>query len=200
MKEKILGAALQLFEQKGYTNTSMDDVADAVGLTKGGLYHHIEKKEDLLRQIHDQLLDAYMIRVPSAIDGIDDPIEKLAAWSRAHTMMVIDYVHHIKVFFTEIDQLSEETLKRMVERRDKVQRILEEILASGIAAGKIRPDIDPNISSFLILGMINWIYIWYRPRGPASIEEIIENILLLVCQGLSPADRPRPEAVGTNVS
>lgn len=191
MKEEILRAALQLFVQKGYTNTSMDDVAEAVGLTKGGLYHHIEKKEDLLRQIHDQLLDAYMIRVPSAIDGLEDPIEKLAAWVRAHTMIVMDYVLHIKVFFTEIDQLSEETLKRMVERRDKVQKILEEILASGIAAGKIRPEIDPNISSFLILGMINWIYVWYRPRGPASIEEIIENILLLVRQGLSPAAASR---------
>jgi len=200
MKEEIVKAALQLFQRKGYTNTSMDDVAEAVGLTKGGLYHHIEKKEDLLRQIHDQLLDAYMIRVPSAIDGLEDPIEKLAAWVRAHTMMVTDYVLHIKVFFTEIDQLSEETLKRMVERRDKVQKILEEILSSGIAAGKMRPDIDPNISSFLILGMINWVYVWYRPKGPSSIEKIIENIQLLVRQGLSPADRPRPEAVGTNTS
>lgn len=193
MKEEILRAALRLFEQKGYTNTSMDDVAEAVGLTKGGLYHHIEKKEDLLRQIHDQLLDAYMIRVPSAIDGLEDPIEKLAAWVRAHTMIVTDYVLHIKVFFTEIDQLSEEALKRMVERRDKVQKILQEILEAGIAAGKIRRDIDPGISSFLILGMINWIYVWYRPKGPASIEEIIENILLIVRQGLTPAAASRPE-------
>ncbi len=200
MREEILEAALRLFVEKGYTNTSMDDVAEAVNLTKGGLYHHIEKKEDLLRQIHDQLLDSYMIRVPAAIDGIEDPIEKLSAWIRAHTMMVIDFVLHIKVFYTEIDQLSEETLKRMVERRDKVQKILQEILTSGIAAGKIHPDIDPNISSFLILGMINWIYIWYRPKGPASIEVIIENILRLLCQGLAPADRPCPEAVGTNVS
>ena len=200
MKEEILRAAVRLFTHKGYTNTSMDDIAEAVGLTKGGLYHHIEKKDDLLRQIHDQLLDAYMIRVPAAIEGIVDPMERLTAWIRAHAMVVKDYRLHIKVFFTEIDQLPEDTLKRMVERRDKVQGMLAAILADGVASRKIHPDVDPNISSFLILGMINWIYIWYNPRGPAAIEEIIGNILLLVRQGLSPAERPRSEAVGTNAS
>lgn len=192
MKEEILKAALRLFVEKGYTNTSMDDVAEAVGLTKGGLYHHVEKKEDLLRQIHDQLLTAYMIRVPGAIDGIEDPIEKLTAWVRAHTSIVIDYIHHIKVFYTELDQLSPETLKALDERRDNAPRILREILKSGIAAGKIHPDIDPNISSYLILGMINWIYIWYRPKGSASVAEIIENILLVVRQGLAPPPVSRP--------
>lgn len=194
MKEEILKAALRLFVEKGYTNTSMDDVAEAVGLTKGGLYHHIEKKEDLLRQIHDQLLTAYMIRVPGAVDGIEDPIEKLAAWVRAHTAIVIDYIHHIKVFYTELDQLSPESLKELNERRDNAPRILREILESGIAAGKIHPDIDPNICSYLILGMLNWIYIWYRPKGSASVDEIIKNILLIVGQGLAqpPASTPGP--------
>lgn len=194
MKEEILKAALRLFVEKGYTNTSMDDVAEAVGLTKGGLYHHIEKKEDLLRQIHDQLLTAYMIRVPGAVDGIEDPIEKLAAWVRAHTAIVIDYIHHIKVFYTELDQLSPESLKELNERRDNAPRILREILESGIAAGKIHPDIDPNICSYLILGMLNWIYIWYRPKGSASVDEIIKNILLIVGQGLvqPPVSTPGP--------
>lgn len=186
MREEILSAALKLFQQKGYTNTSMDDVADAVGLTKGGLYYYVDKKEDLLRQIHDQLLDNFMIRITSTIEGIQDPMERLTAWIRTHTTIIKDYQFHIKVFFTEIDQLSEDTLKRMVERRDKVQRMLAQILAEGVASGRIRSDIDPNISSFLILGMMNWIYVWYNPKGPSSIEEIIENILMMVRQGLSP--------------
>lgn len=194
MKEEILRAAVRLFTHKGYTNTSMDDIAEAVGLTKGGLYHHIEKKEDLLGQIHDQLLDAYFVRVPAAIAGIDDPMEKLDAWVRAHALVVKDFRLHIKVFFTEIDQLPENTMKRMVERRDKAQGMLAEILAEGVASGKMHPEVNPNISSFLLLGMINWIYVWYNPRGAAGFEEIIRNILLLVRNGLSPVSTPAPSA------
>jgi hypothetical protein len=131
-----------------------------------------------------------MARVPPAIEGIDDPMEKLTAWIRAHATMVKEYRLHVKVFFTEIDQLPASTLRQMVERRDVVQNMLEGILASGVASGKIRPDVNPNISSFLILGMINWIYVWYRPQGPATFDEIVENILLLVHRGLSPGNIP----------
>ncbi|MHB8833665.1 MAG: hypothetical protein ACYC9V_10900, partial [Desulfobacteria bacterium] len=125
-----------------------------------------------------------------AVESAANPQDKLRNWVRAHATIMRDYQGHIKVFFTEIDQLPEDTLKRMVERRDRAQGMLAEILAAGVEKGEIRGDINPQITSFLILGMINWLYVWYRPEGAASIEAITGDILLLVLHGLSPATSP----------
>lgn len=185
MKGEILGAAIRLFTRKGYVNTSMDDIAEAVGLTKGGLYHYVGKKEDLLTDIHDEFFDAFFARMSAAVESAANPRDKLRNWVRAHATIMRDYQGHIKVFFTEIDQLPEDTLKRMVERRDKVQGMLAEILAAGVENGEIRGDLNPQIVSFLVLGMINWLYVWYRPEGKLTMEEIIKDILLLALHGLS---------------
>ena len=185
MKEEILGAAIRLFTRKGYVNTSMDDIAEAVGLTKGGLYHYVGKKEDLLTDIHDEFFDAFFARMSAAVESAANPQDKLRNWVRAHATIMRDYQGHIKVFFTEIDQLPEDTLKRMVERRDRVQGMLAEILAAGVEKGEIRGDVNPQIASFLILGMINWLYIWYRPKGKLAMEEIIDNMVKIAAGGIA---------------
>ncbi len=189
MKKEILEAAVRLFMQKGYINTSMDDIAEAVGLTKGGLYHHVDKKEDLLTAIHEQILDNFFSRVEAAVKAETDPRGKLDGWIRAHTSVVQDFQPQIKVFFTEIDNLSEESFRRMIRKRDAAQHMLRDIIAEGIASGAVRQDINPNIMSFLILGMINWLYMWYRPKGSLSPEEIVQNIRKVIFGGLVGRER-----------
>lgn len=184
MKQAILDAAVRLFQTKGYINTSMDEIAEAVGLTKGGLYHYVDKKGDLLKEIHDQILDAFFERISDAMGKEDAPEKKIGKWIEAHATVTHDYLGHLKVFFTEIDNYSEEMLAATVRKRDQAQGMLIEILLSGISAGKIRADINPKIVSFLFLGMMNWLYIWYRPRGPLSLEEIIFNMKMMVTRGL----------------
>ncbi len=185
MREEILGAAVRLFTRRGYNNTSMDEIAEAVGLTKGGLYHYVEKKEDLLTDIHDEFLNAFFARVSAAIDGPASPLDKLESWVRAHATIMRDYQSHIKVFFTEVDHLSEKTFTDMLKKRGTAQRMLKDIVAAGIDNGEIRGDLNPQIVCFLLLGMINWLYIWYRPKGDLSMEEIIQNMLKIVAGGVA---------------
>ncbi len=190
MKTKILDAAVRLFTQKGYINTSMDDIAEAVGLTKGGLYHHVEKKEDLLTAIHDRMLDTFFFRMDAAVNATTDPMGKLDGWIRAHATIMNDFQPQIKVVFTELDNLSPENFRRMIRNRDLAQKMLRDIIAKGIESGSMRSDVNPNVISFLILGMINWLYLWYRPRGPLSLEEIIRNIRKVVFDGLAKEHEP----------
>lgn len=192
MKEGILSAAIRLFTRQGYNNTSMDEIAEAVGLTKGGLYHHVEKKEDLLTNIHDEFFDAFFARVSAAVEGAADPLGKLESWIHAHATIMRDYQRHIKVFFTEVDHLSTETFSVMLKKRDRAQAMLREIVAAGITNGEIRQDLNPQIVSFLVLGMINWLYIWYRPKGELAMEEIIENMVRVVAGGIADKDK-RPK-------
>ncbi len=184
MRQMILDAAVKLFQAKGYINTSMDDIAEVVGLTKGGLYHYVEKKGDLLKDIHNQILDAFLERVGRAMEGEESPEKKVAKWIEAHASVTHDFLGHLKVLFTEIDNCSEEMLLATAYKRQQAQGMLIGILQAGISEGKIRADINPRIVSFLLLGMMNWFYIWYRPDGPLGMDEILSNMKRMVSDGL----------------
>lgn len=184
IRQAILDASVDLFQAKGYTNTSMDEIAEAVGLTKGGLYHYVEKKGDLLKDIHDQILNAFLGRVEEAMKKEESPEKKLERWVEAHATVMHDYLGHLKVFFTEIDNYTEEMLNATVQKREQVRNMLMALLESGISEGKIRKDINPKIMGFLIFGMINWLYVWYRPNGPLGFDEILFNMKKIVTCGL----------------
>lgn len=184
MRQTILDAAVRLFQAKGYINTSMDEIAEAVGLTKGGLYHYVEKKGDLLKDIHNQILDTFFERVGKAMEGEESPEKKVGRWIEAHASVMHDFLGHMKVFFTEIDHFSEEMLLATVRKREQAQGILIGLLEAGISRGTFRADINPRVVTFLLLGMMNWLYIWYRPAGPLSLDEILPNIKRLVMDGL----------------
>lgn len=184
MREQILNAALQLFMEKGYVNTSMDEIAEAVKLTKGGLYHYVDKKEDLLVGTHDQMLDALLNRVGDAVASESDPAEQLRKWLWEYAKVVKDYQSHVKVFFTEINHYPKEHFNRMSQRRDLVPVMLRQILVDAVSAGRIAENMNPIIVSFLVLGMVNWLYIWYRPLGKFSIEEVIGTMEKVLFDGL----------------
>lgn len=182
--QEIVSAAVRLFMRKGYNTTSVDEIAEAAGLTKGGLYYYIEKKEDLLTAIHDEFMDALFAKLNGVIKADAEPRDNLFSWIRAQTEIVKDYKPHIKIFITEIDHYPRDTFERMVEKRDLAQAMFNSIVVAGIEAKQIREDIDPKIISFLVFGMINWMFVWYRPEGTLSIGEITENINKLVLTGI----------------
>ena len=184
MKEKILRAALKLFRKKGYLGTSMTDIAVEVGLTKGGIYHYIAKKEDLLRELHDEMISAVVSRMNRMVEPEPDPGTKLENWIRSHASIMHDYLDEIRVFFTEMEHLDKANFRRMIQRRDAVHRTLSDIVAEGIQSGEFRKGIDPDIAAYLILGTLNWYYQWYRPNGDFSIEEIANMTIQIICHGI----------------
>ena len=77
----------------------------AVGLTKGGLYHHVDKKEDLLFLIHDEMADAFLERLEKSVSQQNDPMEKLKAWIKVHLKLMEDFGPNVKIFFDELKNL-----------------------------------------------------------------------------------------------
>lgn len=185
MRVNILEASIRLFRTYGYIKTSIDDISQAVGLTKGGVYHYVDNKENILAEIHDYMADAYLKRLNKYVNSEPDPHRKLIKYIKTHTEIMKDFQDYIKVFFTEAENLSTESFERIMRKRDIGKKMLYDIIVSGIRTKQFRDDIDPNIVTFLVLGMINWFYQWYRPGGALSIEEIIENINTVVLHGIS---------------
>jgi AcrR family transcriptional regulator len=184
--EEIMNAALYLFSTKGYLKTSMTEIADSVNLTKGGIYHYLSKKEDALIMIHERMTNAFVTAFRESSSAAGNPKEKLASWIRVHAMLVKDYQPHIKIFFTELDYLkNSKYYKGITEKRDEIFNLLYETIKEGRRQKLFREDIHPRILTFLIMGMMNWFYQWYRPDGPRSIEKIIEDVQNLVFEGVS---------------
>jgi AcrR family transcriptional regulator len=172
-KELIIKTALDFFSKKGYLKTSIAEIAQVVGLTKGGVYHHMENKEDLLVLIHNEMADAYLDRIEQLVSLNERPILTLKKWICVHLKTIDDYLPHIKVFFTEFRNITDKKrFQEAVKKRNRSFDFLKGIITSGIKAGEFRDDLDPVITTMLLFGMLNWLHMWYRKEGPLSIEDI----------------------------
>ena len=183
--EEIMNAAVSLFGFKGYLRTSMTEIAEAVELTKGGLYHYFNKKEDILVKIHDRMLNAFEKSFRESSLPTEDPGVRLSNWMRAHAILMKEYQPHVKVFFTELDHLkNSKHYTRIVAQRDEIFNLFFNIIKEGQNQKLFRRDIHPKVLAFLIMGMVNWFYQWYRPDGSRSIGKIIKDVQHLVFDGV----------------
>jgi len=183
--EEIMNAAISLFGSKGYLRTSMTEIAEAVELTKGGLYHYFDKKEDILVMIHDRMLNAFEKSCRESSRPSEVPGVRLNNWISAHAILMKEYRPHVKIFFTELHHLKNlKHYKRIVTQRDEIFNLLFNIIKDGRKQKCFRDDIHPKILAFLIMGMLNWFYQWYQSEGPRSIQKIIEDVQHLVFDGV----------------
>lgn len=180
-KAEILDAAVRLFVERGYAHTSVMDIAQAVGLTKGGIYHYIDKKEDLLVEIYNLVVDNFTNKIMKAVTGEKDSIKRIKIVIDEHALSMNEYGDHLKIFFSELSEIDENTLSAMKQKGDDIRKVMRNIFESGIRKRVFRKDLNPDLAVLFILGILNWFYQWYKPRHQGAIEEIakeVENFVL----------------------
>lgn len=183
--DEIREAAARIFHEKGYDATSIQDIADAVGILKGSLYYYIDTKEDLLFDVikgaHErglQQLDAWQRSSPS-------PARRLRAAIEGHVESNLGDLAAVGVFFHDFRSLSPGRRAEIVQDRDVYDHNLRDLIVEGQAAGEFDPALDPRLAVMAILGMMNWVYQWYRPDGPLSPDEVARAFADLALGGLS---------------
>jgi TetR/AcrR family transcriptional regulator, cholesterol catabolism regulator len=181
---EIFDTAAQVFAEKGYGATTLQDIADRVGLLKGSLYHYISTKEDLLFEIiRDVQEDG--LRVLADAMGEEGPVDKrLREFLRRYALYTIESRVKAFVFVRELRSLPPERIQVLMESRDRYDDYVRECIRTGVEQGAFRPDLDPIIHSNLGLQMIQTVYLWYRPDGRLSAEEIADLIAEMVLRGL----------------
>ena len=173
---QILETAARIFCEKGFDKASMEDVADAVGLTKAGLYHHIGSKDELLFAIMSYGMDLFEEKVLNRVMTIADPLERLKAALRGHVLLVIrDRPKEVTVILHETNALKGRFRDRINARKKRYIKLLEKTFREMIKSGAARR-VDPSAAAFAMLGMINWIYQWYRPGGRLSDEDVADAL------------------------
>jgi TetR/AcrR family transcriptional regulator, cholesterol catabolism regulator len=182
---EICRVAARVFYEKSYDGASMQDIAEAVGLTKAGLYHHIGSKDQLLFEIMNYGMDILQETVVDRVKDIADPREKLRRTIAGHIDLIVRARDlEITVILHENHSLRG-TLRKQINARKKayIQFLVD--LISGVqeqAGGPRR--IAPRVATFALLGMINWLYQWYRPEGPIKQQELAETYADFFLRGL----------------
>jgi TetR/AcrR family transcriptional regulator, cholesterol catabolism regulator len=175
-RQEILRTAARLFQQQGYDGTSMNDVAAALKLSKGGLYHHFQSKDEILFNLMDHAMDITQERVINAVRGIADPEARLRALIRLHISVVLSIRdREITVMLHENHPLPPPLRKRINTRKKEYVHFVEKLIAEVQGARGSKSNVNPRAAAFALLGMINWIYQWYRPEGTLQEENLAQQ-------------------------
>jgi len=188
-RQEILRTAARLFQQRGYDATSMNDVAAALKLSKGGLYHHFQSKDEILFEIMNHAMEITQDRVLNPVRAIADPGERLRALIRLHIEVVLSpRDREITVMLHENHPLPPALRKRINARKKEYVHFLEnlitEVQSQPQPSHHPKAKVSPRAAAFALLGMINWIYQWYKPEGELQAQTLIPQFTDLIFGGI----------------
>jgi TetR/AcrR family transcriptional regulator, cholesterol catabolism regulator len=186
-EDQLLESALHLFKEKGYHNTSMQDLADALAMQKGSLYYYIDSKEELLRRLLERATSFLTSQIDDIYASDLPPAEKLRWALENHGRTMMEHQDLVAVFLYEYRHLPPERLKGSLAVRKHYEQVLMQIVQDGIAAGDFRP-VDVKMAVFGLLGMLNWTHQWFSPDGRFSAQEVASILADVALHGLA---RPR---------
>jgi len=184
-KELILHNAGRLFSEKGYDRTIMKDIARACGFEAGNIYNYFHSKEHLLYKVINEELDRTLLLVKNLEDDNSlTATERLELLLRSYFDSIAGQHRANRLIFdTELRNLSPTHLKQIIAKRDKLDRIMRNIIRSGIESGEFS-EIDEAIACFAVSSMIIRSRIWFSPGGRLSSDEIGDIMVRIAMDGL----------------
>jgi AcrR family transcriptional regulator len=174
--KQIMAVAEQLFHERGYADTSMDDIAKAAGLLKGSLYYYMDSKEDMLYRIAEEGQDA----LQSGIDAVNarhelSPIERVAEYVEAQVAFNVANMTKVAVYHTDWMRLDGDRLAEIVRRRNATEAAFTALLAEAQRAGEIPAEVNLKFATASAFGVIIWPYTWYRDQSVESNRLLLED-------------------------
>lgn len=185
-REAVLRVAAQIFNEKGFHATSLDEVAERLHVTKPTLYYYVKNKDEILfecvnigLQMLEEAVDRERARGGTAID-------QLRAAMRSYVEIVTQDFGMCLIRVGE-DPLPPEGQRKLRKFKAKLDHQFRELVQQGILEGSI-VDCDPKIAAFTLAGALSWIGRWYRPDGPLQPQEIADQCIALLTHGLVRTD------------
>ncbi|WML47993.1 TetR/AcrR family transcriptional regulator [Neobacillus sp. PS3-34] len=185
MKEKITEHSIKLFEKKGFSETSIQDIVDSLGVTKGTFYYYFSSKEELLMDIHLGYIDELLARQEQILG--DDMLSCKQQLFEIVFMLISSIKgkgSSAKIFFREMRNLSENRLAQIASKRDQFRLNVERVVRLGMEKGEFRSDLNAAIVTFGILGAANWSYQWFNPNGVSSDREVAQIFVEMILKGI----------------
>lgn len=175
--------AARLFNAKGFLETSMNDIADASNISKGGIYHYFSTKDEILYFVLSNYMDKVMENLEEELKMIEDSSSRIRFIICHHIRVYIENLSESKTLLHEASCLSKRKFQIIAEKEKEyfeiVSKVVSELFEKRLPQGKLKA------ITFLLFGMCNWIYSWYDPKGDVNPEELSELICAIFIKGVN---------------
>jgi len=192
-RREIVRRAAEVFDRQGVANTSIEDIAKAVGIKREGVYYYFKSRGDILLEVILPSSKSLTLNMKSVMRADMDCMEKLHGAIQTHlnafnpTYLEMSVALREEHFFRNDAKLSE--LRRSW---DEYSRLWVELIEEGQKNGEFKPNLKPKMVAYAYIGMCNWLARWYDPAKDVPIPELIETYFTLASSGIG-VDAPKPE-------
>lgn len=176
-EQEIIDAAAEIFHRQGYSDTSVQNIADAVGILKGSLYYYIDSKDDLLYRVLLEVHNAAhtILDEVSAMEELS-PLQKLDAYVRRHVEYNTRNLTKISVYYHDYKLLTPERRAEIRRQRKLHEVFVERLISEAQVRGEVAEDLDPSVLAYCLFGALNSVYTWYRPGGKISAAQLADTL------------------------
>ncbi|WP_114423120.1 TetR/AcrR family transcriptional regulator [Nocardioides houyundeii] len=174
--EMVIASAAEIFRSNGYDATSLQQIADDVGILKGSLYHYIDTKEDLLFAIIKRNHEHITQENSQWRDLVGDPVAAIRSFIEGHMRESLWNPTFSEVFVRDFRALSPERAKIIRETQDAYDAEFRGLIAAAIETGALRDGVEPAFAARAVFGMTNWVYYWYHPGGSLSVDDVVTKM------------------------
>lgn len=184
-REALLRAAVRMFNARGFHATTLDDVANSLGVTKPTIYHYFGNKENILLECVERGLSELSAAARAAAKDGDRGLERLRAFLIRYAEINMDDFGRC-VIRTADEQLSPDGRRRFRSAKADIDRALRAMIEDGVADRSVAPQSDVKLAAFALAGALNWPARWFDPKGPRSSEEVARTLVETLLNGFTP--------------
>lgn len=184
VKERLLRVATRLFARHGFEGTSVQDIVDAAGVTKGAMYHYYGSKDDLLYEVYHQLLTMQMSHLTDIAKGSGTPEERLREAAIDVIESSLASLDDMIVFFRSLHMLPDDRQTQVRAERRAYHDVFRGLVEEGMAAGNFRTEVSADIIVHYFLSAVNQLGSWFRPDGALTPRQVGEQYAELLLGGL----------------
>jgi len=181
-RQAVLQAAAELFNERGFHATSLDDIAARLNVSKPTLYYYVKNKDEILLQCVSQGLEMTLEGIEASRQAGGNAVDQLRACMQVYAGIVTQPFGMclIRVGDEEVPEPSRTELRRM---KSEIDHAFRRLVAQGVEEGSLAP-CDPKMSAFVIAGALSWIGRWYQPGGDYTPEQIAQQCITTLCDGV----------------
>ncbi|MGJ7905915.1 TetR/AcrR family transcriptional regulator [Actinopolyspora sp. H202] len=182
--QRLLSAATRLFAEQGFETTSVQQIVNAAGVTKGAMYHYFGSKDDLLYEIYARVLRVQMVRMEQAADSSDSVERRLRAVAADVVVTTVAYLEDTVIFFRSMHLLHADKQAEVRAERRRYHERVRQLIEEGQRAGVFRADRSPELVVDFFFGAVHHLGSWYRRDGPMSGEQVGDQFADLLLDAL----------------
>ncbi len=182
----VLAGSVEVFNERGFDRTSIEDLARRLGISKSAIYHHVDSKDALLGLALDDALNG-LERAAEDVRGLEGPaVQRLETLLSRSVVVLVDRLPSVTLLLRVRGNSPVE--QQALTRRRHLDRLVADLVKEAVSDGDLRPDIDPAVTSRLLFGMVNSLTEWLKPGNSHSAEQLARTVVSVAFDGM----RKRP--------